>query len=244
MLSATHIDNGYDTTLVLLHGIFGNRSQLKRFHDVPANILAVDLPGHGKSSSCPYDTILPCMNERLRQTLEHYAVKQHILLGYSLGGFLAVDLLASGWECEAAIVISAGSRLPRMDFVQDYGVLARAQKVLPKHKDLIERAVDMFRKLHEEPFSVRGELDVSEALAFLSALSNKNYARPLQKIDLPVLILHGPNDMLIPPQFGRDLQKHLPNSTLIEPAKTNHASILRSSKTHEEIKSFVEKTHK
>lgn len=239
MLSATHTDNGHETTLVLLHGIFGKRAQLKRFFDVPANLLAIDLPGHGKTSSCPEDSVLECTRERLKQTLDHYGITKHILLGYSLGGFIVVDLLANGWECEAAIILSAGSRLPRLPLVEEYNVVAKAKNVFSRHNNAFEQAVDTFRKLHEEPFSVRGELDVSEAFAFLSVLQKKNYARPLQKVSIPVLVLHGANDLMIPPKHGRDLQQHLPNSNFLELAKTNHASILRSAKAHEEIILFV-----
>lgn len=239
MLKAAYTDNGHTTTVVLLHGIFGKKEQLRNFWDLPVNILAVDLPGHGKSESCPEKAVLECTQERLKETLTHYGVQDHILLGYSLGGFIVARLLAHEWGCKAAVVLSAGSRLPRTELVEEYRLLSHAKKTLPKHKKLVERLLDAFRSVRGENFSIKDEIDVSEAVAFLEALKNKNYARLLSQVQTPVLVVHGADDFVVPVAAGRTLQSHLPNSTFIELAKEGHLSVLRSKKVHDEVRRFI-----
>ena len=239
MLNATYLDRENAVTLVFLHGIFGKNEQLQFFFDLPYNIIAVDLPGHGKSSSCSTSSVLTCVRERLQETLNHYNIKEHVLFGYSLGGYIVADLLAHGWECAGAVILSAGVNLPRLELMDRFHVLSHAQRILPEYQELFERAVDTFRRLHEVPFSVRGELDVSEALMFLGALKQAERASSLSSVRCPVLLLHGKKDVVVPSENSHELKKQFSNARLIEFDSLDHGSVLRSDQVRSAIQEFV-----
>lgn len=79
------------TTLVMLHGLLGNRHD---WAEVIAgltgiNCLALDLPGHGQNHHVPIDSF-EAFHEWLSNTLIAHGVHHYCLLGYSLGGRLAL----------------------------------------------------------------------------------------------------------------------------------------------------------
>ncbi len=89
-----HPDFSYGT-LILLHGFSGSSNDWRDvFIDfsLPYKIIAVDLPGHGKSDS-PDDNSLytsEVMIEQLKEIIEIDDAESIILCGYSMGGRLAL----------------------------------------------------------------------------------------------------------------------------------------------------------
>lgn len=246
MLAATHIDNGSDITVVLLHGILGKRDQLKQFFDLPANILAVDLPGHGQTPASHKEPLLAHVKIELEHTLNHYGVKEHVLLGYSLGGFIAVYVLSQGWDCRGAILLSTGARLPRADLITEYQLLSRAEKTLANHQRLFEQFVDTLRKARNTPFSIAGEIDIEELFTYLSELRDCAYCDNLSDISIPLCMVHGARDMVVPISQARELKTLLLNSecTFKELEHDDHGTILRSQQALKEVQLFIKKCAK
>jgi len=78
-------------TLVLLHGLLGNRQD---WNEVIAglegiNCLALDLPGHGQNHHV-HVVSFEAFNHWLGDTLLTHGIRRYCLLGYSLGGRLAL----------------------------------------------------------------------------------------------------------------------------------------------------------
>jgi 2-succinyl-6-hydroxy-2,4-cyclohexadiene-1-carboxylate synthase len=83
-------------TLVFLHGFLGNHhdwcetiKQLKEsFYCV-----SIDLPGHGDSSAVttPLDKGFETTHKLIKAVLDDLQIKEYILIGYSLGGRVALD---------------------------------------------------------------------------------------------------------------------------------------------------------
>lgn len=83
-------------TLVFLHGFLGNRldwqttiDQLKdKFHCV-----TIDLPGHGRSiaSVASLESGFQYCHQQIQFSLEQLGIKSFSLIGYSLGGRIALD---------------------------------------------------------------------------------------------------------------------------------------------------------
>ncbi|PJE80302.1 2-succinyl-6-hydroxy-2,4-cyclohexadiene-1-carboxylate synthase [invertebrate metagenome] len=81
--------------LVLVHGFLGDSNdwtQLANCLEKDAYIIAVDLPGHGKSAELKPDINKPWrfFSEQLNQVLQQLNIEQYTLLGYSLGGRLSI----------------------------------------------------------------------------------------------------------------------------------------------------------
>lgn len=77
--------------LVWLHGFLGNRNEwaplAQAFSDWPQ--LLLDLPGHADSAAVEV-TDFPAMSGALQATLDHYQINDYWLVGYSLGGRIAM----------------------------------------------------------------------------------------------------------------------------------------------------------
>ncbi|MRI34729.1 2-succinyl-6-hydroxy-2,4-cyclohexadiene-1-carboxylate synthase [Endozoicomonas sp. OPT23] len=83
------------TPVVLLHGFLGDCSDwsLLAEHLAPEQYLvAIDLPGHGHSRTVPVvkENAFEVFSELLSATLLQLDIKEYVLVGYSLGGRLAM----------------------------------------------------------------------------------------------------------------------------------------------------------
>ena len=56
-------------------------------------VVAMDLPGHGASGFTPEAIGLEALCDDLRAALDHLEVSEGVLVGHSLGGFLAIRYL-------------------------------------------------------------------------------------------------------------------------------------------------------
>ena len=87
--------NSHQPPLVMLHGFLGSSDDWQDFAlSLPKNIgcYAIDLPGHGKSINIELsadDAFAQC-SQLIAATLEKQGLSQYILLGYSLGGRIAL----------------------------------------------------------------------------------------------------------------------------------------------------------
>jgi 3-oxoadipate enol-lactonase len=102
-------------TLVFLHGIGGNHRafapQLERFAG-SARAIAWDMPGYGASPPLERMTF-PELAQALVALLDARGAAQAVVIGHSMGGMVAQELVASFPERVAALVLYAtiGQRL-------------------------------------------------------------------------------------------------------------------------------------
>lgn len=84
--------------LVFVHGFSGDSREWRlvgdRLHDYPQ--LHIDLPGHGRSGEVAVSNFAG-VHQALRATLNSYNILNYWLIGYSLGGRIAIS-----WACDAA----------------------------------------------------------------------------------------------------------------------------------------------
>ncbi|MEL6553487.1 MAG: 2-succinyl-6-hydroxy-2,4-cyclohexadiene-1-carboxylate synthase [Cyanobacteria bacterium J06621_11] len=118
-LSTTHHDLYYvtqgDSTqppLLLLHGFLGNHQD---FIPLVATLsrhfycITVDLPGHGKTRSHPNGYTFPATAQSLLALLNHLNIRQTHLLGYSMGGRIALYLACEFPDCFLRVVLESAS---------------------------------------------------------------------------------------------------------------------------------------
>ena len=122
--------------LLLLHGFTGTLASMQGLADYFSKyykVLSVDLPGHG-DSSIPTDKqnySLHRTAERLINLLNHYGITKAYIIGYSMGGRLALYMAAHYSQhilAVATIGASAGlqSSTARAQRIQDDEVLAQS----------------------------------------------------------------------------------------------------------------------
>jgi pimeloyl-[acyl-carrier protein] methyl ester esterase len=231
-------------TIVLLHGWALN---LRVFDALAADlareftVLALDLPGHGRSPE-------PDALQREGWTLERLAAwiapavpAGALLLGWSLGGQVALQLARQAPERVGALALV--STTPR--FVGGdgwpHGIAPAVLAHFAKHlgSDYRQTVRDFLE------LQVRGSRDAAVALAALQAalfaqgeasaavlsrslevLRSADLRAALPAIDVPALVLGGQYDRVTPPGAARALAAALPRARHHELARCGHAPFL------------------
>ncbi len=86
-------DEGKGTTVVLVHGFLENKTMWNKI--VPEllkrnRVITIDLLGHGKSDCIGYLHSMELFAETIEAVLKHLRIRKCILIGHSLGGYVAL----------------------------------------------------------------------------------------------------------------------------------------------------------
>jgi pimeloyl-ACP methyl ester carboxylesterase len=222
-----------EPTVILIHGAGMDRTvwqfQSRNIAYRQRRVLAIDLPGHGRSEGTPPDTIAG-MADWLSRYMDAAGVESAILIGHSMGALIALDMAA---------------RYPdRVDKL----VLMGVAETMPVHPDLLAAARDNLPLApelitfwgvgdrsqigsHPEPgLWIQG---ASEALLKLSpdgmianglaACDNyKDCLENARKIKCPTLFVLGSDDKMTPPKKGIALSEAMSNSTFFVVPDSGH----------------------
>jgi pimeloyl-[acyl-carrier protein] methyl ester esterase len=167
---------GNGPTLVLLHGWGLNL----RVWDGLAialqdrfRIVALDLPGHGRSEWIPKRASLEEQAKQIAETIASIT-KRYFLLGWSLGGQIALRLAASGPAGLDRLVLIAAT--PRLPAASDWPYGAPPERLAQQAASLrtdYQRTVSDFLELQ-----VRGSAEGAAALSQLRAALFAHGAQP------------------------------------------------------------------
>jgi pimeloyl-[acyl-carrier protein] methyl ester esterase len=225
--------------VVLLHGwgmnlrVFdGLRAVLAQQHQVTA----VDLPGHGKS---PWTA----GSSQQQQLASLAAVIPHdaVLVGWSLGGQLALQLAAAPALAVRRLVLIASS--PRFVRADDwpYGLAAATLRQFAAQLEHdVGHTIDDFIELQlrgsAAAAAVRTTLKDSlaqhgaalpDALAAGLTLLEHNDLRALaRRVEVPALVIAGQYDRVTAPAAGQVLSQLLPQAELLIIRRAGHAPFL------------------
>jgi len=84
---------GRGKTIVLLHGFLESLEIWKNFTKYLSSdfqVVSIDLPGHGKSPCISDIHSMDLMADAVKAVLDHLKVKQCILIGHSMGGYVTL----------------------------------------------------------------------------------------------------------------------------------------------------------
>ena len=190
-------------------------------------VIAIDYPGVASSTgSAP--TTVEGMARAVLHFLDLAGLKKVDLLGLSLGGFVAQDILRIAPERVRAVILAgtgpAGgdgiTKVPAVTFS------AMAQAFLsrrdPRHflffpkaawgkaGDFLERLATITHRDH--PIRVRAFLNQLKAVVAWG----KQQPQDLGTITHPALVINGDNDIMVPTPNTVDLGRRLPNATLVD----------------------------
>lgn len=198
-------------TVLFVHGAGGShRHWLYQLNDLQDEymVLAVDLPGHGRSQGKSASSIAS-YREFIRSFAEKLIGHPFFLAGHSMGGAITLDFARCYPEMLAGmILIGTGARLKVLpsilesfakgeyysDFIKfAYGPHAPAS--------LLESA---YREMYEVPPSVYYD--------DLCACNGFDLMKELSGINVPALVISADQDMLTPVKYGRYLQENLPRA--------------------------------
>jgi pimeloyl-ACP methyl ester carboxylesterase len=226
-----HVRRGSGEPLLLIHGT-GSRWEvwgpvldaLAARHDV----IAVDLPGFGRSPRLPGAATVSTLADALESFLGELGVERPHVAGNSLGGWLTLELAQRGAARSAIPISPSGFWNPaERRYVKSSLIVTRrvAQLIAPRAEALLAPAAVrtlLLAQVLGRPWrmpaddaahTIRG---VAESTAFDEILDwqvgNTYDARP---IDVPVTIAWGVRDRLLFPRQGRVAERVVAGAKLV-----------------------------
>jgi len=189
-------------------------------------IMAVDLPGHGKSSPLinqeyTVDILADCVYQKMKP--------ETILVGWSLGGLIALRIAASYPHLIRKLILVASSPQFANTESWEHGVKKAvidgfATELTTKYRETIhrflaiqtfgsEKAKPVIRELKDKVFA-NGEPHMESLSRGLEILKNANLWEAARNIRCPTLIVLGEKDTLIPRTSGEKTQNAITGSRL------------------------------
>lgn len=246
-MSALNVETrGHGPDLVLLHGWGLNLRVWDRLTEALCDsfrVIAVDLPGHGRSDWSASAGTPAAQAWRVLDTLAPIS-DRYSLLGWSLGGQIALDLAAAMPARVEHLVLVAAT--PRFAAAPDWPYGAEPEtleRLATQLRTDYRRTVSDFLDLQ-----VRGSSESAEVLAHLRAalfehgeaqpealaaglelLRNTDLRPTLSLVRAPALVVAGQYDRVTRPAASRALAEALPNAKYVELRRAAHAPFLSHS---------------
>lgn len=207
-----------------------------RFH-----ILALDLPGHGSLAQMPFSD--RTIGALLEDTIERHCAAPPLIVGYSLGGYVAMDYASRRPERTRGLVLSGCT----LDFEGwhhwPYGVSARLAELVPQpwydfasHYMLQLLLPKAWASLVESiPFNRKVLARTNATIA-----GHARFSKRIARYRKPVLFINGEYDLVFRSDERRFLQK-LPQARLkIIPGVDHIAPLLRVAEFTHLVREFAD----
>lgn len=228
--------DGKGPWLVFIHGAWTNhewwRWIIPEFSD-RFSTLCFDLRGHGKSSKLQGPYSVKGFANDLNELLSYHNIDDCVLLGWSLGGLVAMQYCIDfPQKIKAQVLISTRSKKDTMMKLEIllFKLLTQVH-LLSFRNELRKRFQNMFRQ--ETPadivdWATRQLLLTSREDFFRIAESYLDWSlcKNLSAIKIPSLVISGKRDGLIPTKFSEQMCRELPCAKLIIMQDCNHTIIL------------------
>jgi 3-oxoadipate enol-lactonase len=211
----TRRGNG-STAVLLVHGIGGGRSiwansssaTLRALVDAGYQAVALDLPGYGDSEHLGPPT-LDNMVQALQDLIGHLGAARTIVLGHSMGGMVAQELVARTPQLVHGLILACTSasfgkadgawqakfmadRLAPLD--QGEGMWRMAQRLVPS---MVAAGTSLAaQQLAVDVMSRVPEATYRSALLAIAGFDRRD---AVAQIRVPTLVLAGENDRTAPP---------------------------------------------
>ncbi len=227
----THFDAAGEAnphTIVLLHGLCCTRTYWRLQVEALSSayhLLMPDLPGHGSRWHEPFS--LDRAVQQLHALIQQQAHGPVLLVGHSLGGYLAQRYIAAHPEATCAVVLQDCTAKTRSLLLLPYQLYAGICIVMPDPLLCgIETALGSLRFLPKASAALRqGGLYHDCVPQAIHELRNTAFLPPLAHYEKPTLILNGTNDFI----FRQDETRYcrtLPNARLQIIPNARHTSNL------------------
>lgn len=236
-----YIDEGDGPVLILIHGLGSYIPAWKR--NIPSlseqfRVIALDLPGYGKSSKEGEQYTIPFFAETVTALQDSLGIDQAVWVGHSMGGQIALRGTLNYPDKISGLILLAPAGFET--FTEQEGTtmtnFVTPQSIQATPDSLVRQTfmTTFYDFPKEAQFMIEDRLAIRDAAEFenysrayagsVQAMLEDPVADELDEIEQPTLILFGKQDSLIPNrQFHSDLtpkkvaesgHKQLPNSIL------------------------------
>ena len=235
-------------TLLMIHG-YGPMPQAQwlkqaKFFKEGYRIIIPDLVYFGGSHSKEEEYSVDFQAEQVNAVLDHFGVEKAYVMGLSYGGMVAARMASLHPDrVQKLVLVDALSRYYEREHVDS---LVRANEIEYIGDLLLPDNTENLRKLYQFTFKKR-KIPAFMAKEILENLYQDQREEKLKvlryidessdylgsidyRVDFPVLIVWGAEDMLIPVRNAISLHNYYPNSTIQFIARSGHTPNFEQSK--------------
>ncbi len=197
--------------LVLLHALGTNLSlfdPLLPLLPKGLRILRMDLRGHGQSDAPPAPYAMGALIRDTERVMDHFALRDAVVLGVSLGGMVAQGLAVKRLDLVRALVLSnTAAKIGSAEMWQTRIAEVRASGLADYAPGAMGR---MFgRNWQTEPAMprIREMLEATNPEGWIGcahALAGTDFYTTTAMLTLPTLVIAGANDGTTPPDLVRE----------------------------------------
>ncbi|HSE24738.1 MAG TPA: alpha/beta fold hydrolase [Pyrinomonadaceae bacterium] len=233
-IQMAYTDEGSGPAVVFVHGYPFNRtlwteqvSALAATH----RVVVPDLRGFGETDVGSSESTMNQLARDVKHLMDHLRIEKAFIGGLSMGGYVTLafykefrervsGLLLANTRAEQDSEAAKASRQEQAEKALTEGMAGIADSMLPKlltpetvskKPDLVKRIRDMMLKTDPK----------GAAAALLGMAGRDDFTTELSKISVPVLIIAGEEDALIPKQHSQRMHQAITGSRL---AVIDHAA--------------------
>ncbi|MFH1151150.1 MAG: alpha/beta hydrolase [Actinomycetota bacterium] len=240
-----YVDEGEGPALLLVHGLGGSMTNwtptIEHFSNTH-RVVALDLPGHGRSSIPDGDAGVELFARTVRGLLSRLGIEKVSIAGNSMGGLLSMYLALEHPEMIENLVLvdsAGGHRFPRALGLALRRLPARWLRrmvlffvaVVPRYRPLYRMAGvyslnEYTRVLLDEATGTARRPDVDRYMDWYVSCARMVmgvcYAGRCGEITRPTLLVWGQKDMGVPLKIGQSLNVLINGSYLVAIARAAH----------------------
>jgi len=232
--TAAHDVDAAKRTIVFVHGAgldhsgWGLQSRYFGYHGF--NVLALDLPAHGRSEG-PALASIGDMTDWVKKVLDEKKIKSAVLVGHSMGSLVALEFAARYPQAAEKIAL-IGTAYPMRVGEAFLDAARRNDQAAYDMETIWGHAAQVPLAGNPNP----GMWMYGDTLARLARLAPgvlhndlnacNSYAGGMEaavKVKCPVLFVLGARDAMTPPRAAQDLVKAIPNSRTVTVSLSGHS---------------------
>jgi len=238
---------GNENAVVFIHGNSSAKEtfheQFKYFADSGYTLLAIDLPGHGQSSNSTdpsHDYTGPAYARFLSKVLNKLSIKRPIILGWSLGGHIAIEMQGQGYEIQGIGLMGTPPVGPGDEFYSlafhnsEYAYVTGTPDV--SHEEITGYTTDLYGSLIPIPplfydFAKRtdGAARFHMYDHWLSKIDGYDQREVVKQSSVPTFVVQGLKDKFISAEYLRTIEwGNLWQRTIFEMDGVGHAPFIEA----------------
>ena len=216
----------FTTLIVGVHGFAEHSGRYRHVGEALAGrgyaFCMHDLRGHGRTAGGrdrgyvdSFDRFLEDLKRYIGLLRREYTPQRLVLLGHSMGGLIVLHYLARMGEHVDAAVTSGAAALLRVSTLQHTllrilnTVAPRARLRLPIRAEYLSHNPKVVNEYLEDPLLVRRP---TVRLVYELVRASRSVWRLLGRVRKPILLLHGGEDRIVPPQASIEAYEAIASS--------------------------------
>ncbi|MFC2028758.1 alpha/beta fold hydrolase [Chloroflexota bacterium] len=213
---AHNSENIENHPMVLVHGAGQNHlSWPPGIRRLPGEcVLAVELPGHGKSKGLGRNSI-PDYADSLLNFLDSLEIDRAVIVGHSMGGGITLQFSLDHPDRVAGMgLLSTGSRMPVSRKLRDN--LSIPAAISQVHKQIVDWSYGPLAGEDLKKLALRNLAETRPAVLAgdLAACDSFDVMERLAEIKIPTLVVCGSEDRMTPLHFSTKLTEEISGSAL------------------------------